>query len=218
MKNKKVIRTSSARIPTVHGDFQLCYYTNSEDDKAHLAFYMGDISQCEQVLVRVHSECFTGDVLGSQRCDCGEQLNNALQKIAEDGCGVLVYMRQEGRGIGLLKKIEAYNLQDAGHDTVDANLMLGHLADERDYTLAARILDDLGVNSIRLMTNNPTKIDALEKEGINIVERVQLEPTVTSENARYLLTKVERMNHILSVQPSQAKTGKKNQHEPQPTD
>ena len=218
MTDKSVIRTSSARIPTEFGEFQLCYYTNTEDDKAHLAFYMGDLGQSESVLVRVHSECFTGDVLSSQRCDCGEQLNLALKKISEEGSGVLVYMRQEGRGIGLLKKIEAYNLQDAGYDTVDANLMLGHLADERDYTLAARILDDLGVNSIRLMTNNPTKIDALEKEGINIVERVELETTITSENEKYLLTKVEKMNHKLSVPPTPPVITSNDQHESQPTD
>ena len=218
MSNKTVIRTSSTRIPTEFGEFQLCYYTNTEDDKAHLAFYMGDPGQSEPVLVRVHSECFTGDVLSSQRCDCGEQLNLSLKKISEEGCGVLVYMRQEGRGIGLLKKIEAYNLQDAGYDTVDANLMLGHLADERDYTLAARILDDLGVNSIRLMTNNPTKIDALEKEGINIIERVELETTITSENAKYLLTKVEKMNHKLSVSPTHSVITSNDQHESQPTD
>jgi GTP cyclohydrolase II len=218
MADKSVIRTSSARIPTKYGDFHLCYYTNTEDDKEHLAFYMGNITQAQPVLVRIHSECFTGDVLGSLRCDCGEQLNNALQKIANEGCGVLVYMRQEGRGIGLLKKIEAYNLQDAGYDTVDANLMLGHLADERDYTLAARILEDLEVRSIRLMTNNPTKIDALEKEGIKITERVHLEPTVNSENVKYLLTKVEKMNHILSVSQAHPELTKKNRHESQPTD
>lgn len=218
MNKKTVIRTSSTRIPTEFGEFQLCYYTNTEDDKAHLAFYMGDLSQSESVLVRVHSECFTGDVLSSQRCDCGDQLNLSLKKISEEGCGVLVYMRQEGRGIGLLKKIEAYNLQDAGYDTVDANLMLGHLADEREYTLAARILDDLGVNSIRLMTNNPTKIDALEKEGINIIERVELETTINSENAKYLRTKVEKMNHKLSVSPTPPVITSNDQHESQPTD
>jgi GTP cyclohydrolase II len=218
MSVNSVIRTISARIPTEYGEFQLSYYTNSSDDKAHMAFYMGDIQDAEDILVRVHSECFTGDVLGSKRCDCGEQLDLALQKIAEEGRGVVVYMRQEGRGIGLLKKIEAYNLQDAGHDTVDANLMLGHLADERDYTFAARILEDLGVKSIRLMTNNPSKISALESEGITVKERIELECAVTKDNARYLLTKVKRMNHLLSLKKNSTVSPKGDQHEPQPTD
>ena len=218
MLQKTVIRTSSARIPTKYGEFQLSYYTNTEDDKAHLALRMGDFELGENILVRVHSECFTGDVLGSQRCDCGEQLDRALQVIAEQGCGVIVYMRQEGRGIGLLKKIEAYNLQDEGHDTVDANLILGHLADEREYNLAARILEDLGIKSIRLMTNNPTKIDALESEGIKVNERVELVSTVNPENARYLQTKAERMNHILSVNQGSNVVSISEKHEPQPTD
>jgi 3,4-dihydroxy 2-butanone 4-phosphate synthase / GTP cyclohydrolase II len=218
MPKKSVIRTTSARIPTEYGEFHLCYYTNTEDEKAHLALFMGEIAGGENILVRVHSECFTGDVLGSQRCDCGEQLARSLEMIADAGCGILVYMRQEGRGIGLLKKIEAYNLQDAGHDTVDANLLLGHLADERDYTLAARILEDLGIKSIRLMTNNPTKIDALIKEGILVNERVELETTVTPENARYLHTKAKRMNHMLSLKKSSNVIPISDQHEPQPTD
>ena len=218
MSVNSVIRTISARIPTEYGEFQLCHYTNTIDDKAHMAFYMGEIQDGEDILVRVHSECFTGDVLGSKRCDCGEQLDRSLQMIAEEGRGVLVYMRQEGRGIGLLKKIEAYNLQDAGHDTVDANLMLGHLPDEREYTVAARILEDLGVKSIRLLTNNPSKIDALESEGIKIRERIELECAVTAENARYLLTKAERMNHMLSLNKNPSVNTKGDQHEPQPTD
>ena len=218
MSAKAVFRTISARIPTEYGEFQLCYYTNTIDDKAHMAFYMGEIQDADNVLVRVHSECFTGDVLGSKRCDCGEQLDRALQMISEEGRGVLIYMRQEGRGIGLLKKIEAYNLQDAGHDTVDANLMLGHLPDEREYTLAARILEDLGIKSIRLMTNNPSKIEALESEGVKINERIELECAVTAENARYLLTKAERMNHMLTLNKNPKVKPKGDQHEPQPTD
>ena len=218
MKEKHVTRTTSARIPTKYGDFQLCTYTNSEDDKDHLALFVGDIENAENVLTRVHSECFTGDVLGSLRCDCGEQLDFAMQRIADEGCGVIVYMRQEGRGIGLSKKIEAYNLQDAGHDTVDANILLGHLPDEREYSLAALILEDLKVKSIRLLTNNPTKIRALEAEGIVVNERVGVEGTVHPENAQYLMTKAKRMNHILSIDnPAEAHL-KKNQHEPQPTD
>lgn len=218
MPRKTVIRTTSARIPTKYGEFQLCYYTNSGDNKEHLAFYMGEVDQGEDILVRVHSECFTGDVLGSMRCDCGEQLDHSLQVIANEGQGVLIYMRQEGRGIGLLKKIESYNLQDAGHDTVDANLMLGHLADEREYTLAARILEDLGICSIRLMTNNPSKIEALSSEGITISERISLESTVTPDNKRYLQTKAERMNHMLNLNNIKMVKASDDQHEPQPTD
>ena len=218
MSQKTVIRSSSARIPTEYGEFHLCYYTNTEDEKAHLAFFMGDVKKGNDILVRVHSECFTGDVLGSLRCDCGEQLERSMEKISEEGCGIVIYMRQEGRGIGLLKKIEAYNLQDAGHDTVDANLMLGHLADERDYTLAARILEDLGVKSIRLMTNNPSKIDSLISEGIKVNERIELESTITPENARYLTTKAERMNHMLSIKNTKSVLSISDLHEPQPTD
>ena len=218
MSDKHVIRTTSARIPTRHGDFKLCTYTNSEDDKDHLALLLGDIESAENVLTRVHSECFTGDVLGSLRCDCGEQLDCAMQKIAKQGRGVIVYMRQEGRGIGLSKKIEAYNLQDEGHDTVDANILLGHLADEREYSLAALILNDLKIKSIRLLTNNPTKIEALEAEGIVVNERVEVEGTIHPQNAQYLMTKAKRMNHILSINDIQEAHLEKDQHEPQSTD
>jgi GTP cyclohydrolase II len=148
----------------------------------------------------MHSECFTGDVLGSLRGDCGEQLDRSLHLIAEYGQGIVVYLRQEGRGIGLLQKIHAYNLQDEGHDTVDANLMLGHQADERDYTIAVRILEDLGVKSVRLITNNPIKIKALESAGIKVNDRVELDDFANPENSRYLLTKAERMNHLLPLQ------------------
>ncbi len=209
MSIKQVTRTTSARIPTKYGDFQLCYYTNSEDDKAHLALFFGDVESAEDVLTRVHSECFTGDVLGSLRCDCGEQLDFAMQKIAEEGCGVVVYMRQEGRGIGLASKIEAYNLQDQGHDTVDANIMLGHGADEREYSLAALILNDLKIHSIRLLTNNPAKLEALEAEGIKVSERLSLEGTVQPHNAAYLMTKAKRMKHILSMDDSDEREVKK---------
>ena len=172
----------------------------------------------ENVLTRVHSECFTGDVLGSLRCDCGDQLSFAMKKIAKQGHGVIVYMRQEGRGIGLSKKIEAYNLQDAGHDTVDANILLGHLPDEREYSLAALILKDLKVKSIRLLTNNPTKIKALESEGIAVKERIGVEGTVHPENAQYLMTKVKRMNHILSIESLLDSHLEKDHHESQPKD
>lgn len=197
MSAPSVLRVIATRIPTPFGDFRLCYYSNSLDEKEHLAFYTGDVEKAEDPLVRVHSECFTGEVLGSLRCDCGEQLNRALQMIAEEGAGVLVYLRQEGRGIGLLDKMRAYNLQDEGHDTVDANLLLGHQPDEREYSLAARILEDLGVQSVRLLTNNPAKISALEAEGIPVTGRVPLEGKVTPYNKSYLVAKAERMDHLL---------------------
>ncbi|MBT3323102.1 MAG: GTP cyclohydrolase II [Anaerolineae bacterium] len=199
MFNKKETkRTVCARIPTNAGEFQLCVY-ETFDDKEHLSISMGEVKGEEDVFVRVHSECFTGDVLGSQRCDCGEQLQTAMEIIAGKGAGVLLYLRQEGRGIGLVEKMKAYNLQDEGYDTVEANLMLGHQADERDYTVAAEMLQNLRVKSIRLITNNPAKINALKELGINVSNRVALEPTVNEENEKYLHTKVQRMNHLLSL-------------------
>lgn len=193
-----VTRAAAARIPTQYGDFQLCYYTNTLDQKEHIAFYRGDLVDADRVLVRVHSECFTGDVLGSLRCDCGEQLDRSLAMIAKEGKGVVIYLRQEGRGIGLLQKLRAYNLQDEGYDTVDANLMLGHGADERSYSLAACILEELGVTSVRLITNNPLKIAALEAEGVKVDERVPLEVALNQENSNYLFTKAKRMDHLFS--------------------
>jgi 3,4-dihydroxy 2-butanone 4-phosphate synthase/GTP cyclohydrolase II len=189
----------SARIPTDAGEFWLHLYHNNRDDKEHLALAMGDVDSQEDVLVRVHSECFTGDVLGSRRCDCGEQLAYAMQAIAAAGQGVVVYLRQEGRGIGLLDKLRAYNLQDQGYDTVEANLLLGHQADERDYTLAAAILEDLRLRSIRLLTNNPSKITHLHQLGIAVTERVPVEPTVYADNLDYLMTKALRMDHLLHL-------------------
>lgn len=199
MEPLKVDRMVAARIPTTEGAFQLYLYHNNHDSKEHLAVVMGDIRGKSDVLVRVHSECFTGDVLGSRRCDCGEQLHNAMQQIALAGEGVVLYLRQEGRGIGLLDKLRAYNLQDHGYDTVEANLMLGHQADERDYTVAARMLEDLGVESLRLITNNPDKIDTLRAQGIQVTERVPVEPTIYADNAGYLFTKATRMNHLLNL-------------------
>jgi 3,4-dihydroxy 2-butanone 4-phosphate synthase/GTP cyclohydrolase II len=189
----------TARIPTAEGTFQLSHYVDARDGKEHLALVMGEIQEQPKVLVRVHSECFTGDVLGSQRCDCGEQLHQAMRVIAQEGQGVILYLRQEGRGIGLEQKLKAYNLQDQGYDTVDANLMLGHQADEREYSAAAAILVDLGVASIRLMTNNPAKIDHLEQLGVKIEERLPLASTVTQDNAAYLATKIQRMRHLLTL-------------------
>lgn len=201
MSKVTVKRMVSTRIPTEEGEFQLILYDNNQDDKEHLALVMGKVEGKENVLVRLHSECFTGDVLGSRRCDCGEQLHRAMEMIAEDGAGVVVYLRQEGRGIGLLDKLRAYNLQDAGFDTVDANIILGHQADERDYTIAARILEDLGVKSVSLMTNNPAKIEHLRELGIRVQERVKIEAEVYKDNFNYLLTKVQRMNHLLNLDP-----------------
>ncbi|HUF37190.1 MAG TPA: GTP cyclohydrolase II [Anaerolineales bacterium] len=195
----QVHREVCARIPTPLGEFRLCLYTNDLDDKEHLALIMGEVVGREDVLVRVHSECLTGDLLGSQRCDCGEQLDRSLEAIAAEGRGVLVYLRQEGRGIGLLDKLHAYNLQDQGFDTVDANLLLGHQADERDFTAAPLILGDLEIRSVRLLTNNPDKIAALRALGVPVSDRVGLAAAVNPENARYLRTKVLRMNHLMNL-------------------
>ncbi len=184
-------------IPTRHGEFILHYYSNNIDDKEHVALVKGRVADRENVPVRIHSECFTGDVLGSRRCDCGEQLELAMQLIDEAGYGVLIYLRQEGRGIGLLKKLQAYNLQDKGMDTVDANIHLGHLADEREYGIAALMLDDLKIKSIKLMTNNPKKIDALKKLGINVVGRIPVEVVAHKDNLGYLKTKAKKMAHML---------------------
>ena len=199
MEPLKIHKMVTTRIPTPEGEFHLNLYHNNHDEKEHLALVFGDLRAGDDVLVRVHSECFTGDVLGSRRCDCGEQLHYAMEKIAQNGRGAIIYLRQEGRGIGLLDKLRAYNLQDQGYDTVDANLMLGHRADERDYSAAARILEDLGVHSIRLLTNNPSKITHLRKLGVAVNERLPVVPTVHSDNADYLFTKVERMNHMLNL-------------------
>ncbi|MDO9107241.1 MAG: GTP cyclohydrolase II [Methylovulum sp.] len=184
-------------IPTKHGEFILHYYSNTIDKKEHIALVKGDVAGQEQVPVRIHSECFTGDVLGSRRCDCGEQLDMALQLIEQAGRGVLIYLRQEGRGIGLLKKLQAYNLQDQGMDTVDANLHLGYQADEREYSIAALMLENLQVKSIALITNNPEKIDGLTKLGIQVVSRIPIEIVANDDNRGYLKTKAKKMAHFL---------------------
>lgn len=183
-------------LPTKHGEFILHYY-QSPDAKEHVALVKGDVANGENVPVRIHSECFTGDVLGSRRCDCGEQLAMAMHYVNEAGCGVVIYLRQEGRGIGLLKKLQAYNLQDQGMDTVDANIHLGHLADEREYSVAALILDSLNVKSIQLLTNNPEKIANLVKLGVDVQGRISIIATAHDDNVDYLKTKAKRMAHWL---------------------
>jgi 3,4-dihydroxy 2-butanone 4-phosphate synthase/GTP cyclohydrolase II len=184
-------------LPTRHGDFILHFYSNTLDDKEHIALVKGEVANQENVPVRIHSECFTGDVLGSRRCDCGEQLAMAMEYINKVGFGVVVYLRQEGRGIGLLKKLQAYNLQDQGMDTVDANIHLGYLADEREYDVAALILQSLGVKSVKLMTNNPKKIEALTSLGVEVVDRIPIEAVAHDDNVDYLKTKAKKMAHFL---------------------
>lgn len=197
---KHVQRVADARIPTDHGTFRAVGYTSTFDDVEHVALVMGDISadNGDDVLVRVHSECLTGDVFGSLRCDCGPQLDAAMQMVAAEGRGIVLYMRgHEGRGIGLLHKLQAYQLQDAGEDTVDANLSLGLPADSRDYGIGAQILVDLGVRSMRLLTNNPAKRVGLDGYGLAITERVAMPVRANQENLRYLRTKRDRMGHEL---------------------
>lgn len=195
---KQVTRAAQARIPTKHGDFRAVGYDSTLDGIGHIALVKGDIGDGENVLVRVHSECLTGDVFGSLRCDCGPQLDAALAAVAAEGRGVVLYVRgHEGRGIGLLHKLQAYQLQDSGVDTVDANLALGLPADARDYGTGAQILYDLGVRSMRLLTNNPAKRVGLEGYGLTIVDRVPLPIRPNAENLRYLRTKRDRMGHEL---------------------
>ncbi len=199
MKKQTAHRQVAARIPTRYGTFQLMLFTTTHDDKEHMALIMGDVKDKENVIVRVHSECFTGDVLGSLRCDCGEQLDRAMQMVAQARQGVILYLRQEGRGIGLLDKLRAYNLQDEGLDTVEANLRLGHQPDERDYSVAALMLKDLGVRSVNLITNNPNKISELRRLGVEVHQRTPIEVPPRPENLHYLRTKARRMDHLLRL-------------------
>lgn len=187
----------SAKLPTDSGTFELVGFDNQLDGKEHIAIVKGDVAGKENVLVRIHSECFTGDILGSYRCDCGSQLKKAMRTIEDKGEGIVLYLRQEGRGIGLINKIKAYKLQDSGLDTVDANLALGFEEDERDYAVAAQMLKALGVKSVVLMTNNPAKIEGLESYGVKVVKRAEIEIKPNEVNEKYLRTKFERMGHKL---------------------
>ncbi len=200
---KEVLKT---KLPSKYGMYDLYLFTNAVNDKIHLALVKGDITSDEPVLTRVHDECLTGDILGSMRCDCGEQLEVALKKIEEEGRGVLLYMRQEGRGIGLVQKLHAYVLQDQGYDTVEANIKLGHKADERDYGIGAQILSALGVKKMRLMTNNPRKIVGLSAFNLEIVERIPIQVRQNEYNTRYLKTKVEKMGHLIEESESWSKS------------
>jgi 3,4-dihydroxy 2-butanone 4-phosphate synthase/GTP cyclohydrolase II len=196
-KELLVHRMADVRMPTSFGTFRSIAYSNEVDRNLHIALVKGEIKPGDKVLVRVHSECLTGDVFGSKRCDCGEQLHKAMRKISKEGKGVVLYMRQEGRGIGLENKLKSYELQDKGLDTVEANIELGFKADLRDYGIGAQMLVDLGVSDMKLITNNPKKIVGLEGYGLRVVERVPLETPPNEKNIRYLKTKKKKLGHIL---------------------
>jgi 3,4-dihydroxy 2-butanone 4-phosphate synthase/GTP cyclohydrolase II len=196
-KELLVHRMADVHMPTSFGTFRAIAYSNEVDRNLHIALVKGDIKPGEKVMVRVHSECLTGDVFGSKRCDCGEQLHKAMRKISKEGKGVVLYMRQEGRGIGLENKLKSYELQDSGLDTVEANIQLGFKADLRDYGIGAQMLVDLGVRDMKLITNNPKKIVGLEGYGLRVVERVPLETSPNEKNIRYLKTKKKKLGHML---------------------
>lgn len=197
-QEKLVERVIEIKMPTKYGDFKMYGFVNQQNGEHHVALVKGDVNEEDPILLRVHSECLTGDALGSKRCDCGEQYEVAMKKIAENQNGILLYMRQEGRGIGLINKLRAYALQDQGYDTVEANLLLGFEADMRSYDVAAAILNDLGVKKINLMTNNPRKIQGLEECGLKVVNRVPIQMNHNEINEYYLKTKKEKLSHLLN--------------------
>jgi 3,4-dihydroxy 2-butanone 4-phosphate synthase/GTP cyclohydrolase II len=200
LKTERLVhRVAEAQLPTEYGDFRVVAYANDVDRREHVALVKGDVKDQEDVLVRMHSECLTGDVFHSQRCDCGEQLVASLQQIEEDGCGVMVYMKQEGRGIGLMNKIRAYHLQEKGLDTVEANEALGFPADLRDYGIGVQVLLDLGIKSMRLMTNNPKKIIGLQGYGLSVTEQVPIIVTPNRHNEEYLQAKRDKLGHMIPV-------------------
>ncbi|MFZ1840471.1 MAG: GTP cyclohydrolase II, partial [Leptotrichiaceae bacterium] len=197
-KNEDLVtREVEVVLPTKFGDFKMAAFSDEIEKKEYIAVFKGDLQGKEDVLVRLHSECLTGDVFGSKRCDCGEQLQKSLESINEKGEGLLIYLRQEGRGIGIYNKLKAYNLQDQGHDTVEANHLLGFKDDLRDFAVAAQIIKDFDIKSIEILTNNPKKIESLEKYGIDVKKRIDSETEPTTENKKYLETKRDKMGHYI---------------------
>lgn len=196
MEYKKIV---TIKLPTEYGIFKLVGYQNHHPDKYHVALVKGNCKNKRGVLVRIHSSCVTGDIFGSLRCDCGAQLEKAMELISNNGCGIILYLFQEGRGIGLINKLKAYKLQEQGFDTVEANLKLGLPVDQRNYQVAAEILKSLGVKSIKLLTNNPDKVEDLEKRGVKVITRVPVEIQPDQYNLRYLSTKKEKLGHMLDL-------------------